>query len=309
MYITLRYITLLLCFHNCVCLGQKGKFLVPLKGEAGRDFFIDSYFDHDTMSSIRDVFCGKRTYDGHSGTDFCISGFKAMDKGVDVLAAANGRVVDIVDGNFDRSKQRNKHGRGNYVAILHEGGMITYYLHLKTKSICCSVGDSVVAAQKIAQVGSSGDSWNPHLHFEVKDMKRKSLDPFSGSCADDTSHYWISQPKLNTNLTIIESGFVPYIPQLDSLQEGHNVTDTFELKHDSLVCFWAYLNGLNFHDKLQTKWMKRRVTYTTNTYLWRNARCHEYYWSWIKMPSTKGVWHVEFSVNDVLLSTKKFYLK
>jgi murein DD-endopeptidase MepM/ murein hydrolase activator NlpD len=55
---------------------------------------------------------------------------------------------------------------GNYIVIDHGGGVATLYGHCK--ELYVSVGDTVVAGQKIAACGSTGTSTGPHLHFEVR---------------------------------------------------------------------------------------------------------------------------------------------
>ena len=54
---------------------------------------------------------------------------------------------------------------GNYVAVSHGSGVVTYYMHLS--SYCVSVGDSVSQGQKLGITGSTGNSTGPHLHFAV----------------------------------------------------------------------------------------------------------------------------------------------
>jgi murein DD-endopeptidase MepM/ murein hydrolase activator NlpD len=75
--------------------------------------------------------------------------------GTPILAAAGGRVVFAGE----------KAGYGNAVEIDHGNGLMTRYGH--ASRIVAHVGDLVLPRQYIADVGSTGRSTGPHLHFEV----------------------------------------------------------------------------------------------------------------------------------------------
>lgn len=56
---------------------------------------------------------------------------------------------------------------GNYVVIDHGNSEFSMYLHLKPKSVKTKTGQKVEQGQVIGAVGSSGNSTEPHLHFQV----------------------------------------------------------------------------------------------------------------------------------------------
>jgi murein DD-endopeptidase MepM/ murein hydrolase activator NlpD len=58
---------------------------------------------------------------------------------------------------------------GNYVLIRHDGGEHSLYAHLKQASVIVKPGDVVKSGQMIGEAGSSGNSTEPHLHFQVID--------------------------------------------------------------------------------------------------------------------------------------------
>lgn len=85
----------------------------------------------------------------HTGLDFPAS------TGTAILAAAGGVVV----------VQEYHPAYGNMVEIDHGSGLITRYAH--TSMVLVKTGDIVKRGQKIAEVGTTGRSTGPHLHFEV----------------------------------------------------------------------------------------------------------------------------------------------
>lgn len=56
---------------------------------------------------------------------------------------------------------------GNYIIINHGNSEYSVMVHLKKNSICIKSGEHIKQGQVIAQVGQSGLSTEPHLHFEV----------------------------------------------------------------------------------------------------------------------------------------------
>ena len=58
---------------------------------------------------------------------------------------------------------------GNHVVIDHGNGEYSLYAHLKPGSILVKPGNRVTAGTVLAQLGSSGNSTEPHLHFQVCD--------------------------------------------------------------------------------------------------------------------------------------------
>jgi murein DD-endopeptidase MepM/ murein hydrolase activator NlpD len=109
---------------------------------------------------------------GANGKSFQREGTRNEDYyayGKKVLAAKDGTVAfvrsDIVE-NVPGQTNTNTPG-GNVVVIDHGNGRYGYYGHLKPNSINVRVGTRVTAGAPIAEVGNSGDSLEPHLHFHV----------------------------------------------------------------------------------------------------------------------------------------------
>jgi len=97
----------------------------------------------------------------HNGVDFIVA------QGTQVYAAADGIVSSVV---------RSRRGEGNTVTIKHPGGYYTRYSHLRESSV--QQGQSVKQGRPIGTAGMSGNSYAPHLHYEVR-RDSLVLDPLS----------------------------------------------------------------------------------------------------------------------------------
>lgn len=112
--------------------------------------------------------------------------------GRDVVAIAGGEVVSVENNHRDdNSFLRQPHesqqdydkrlqaaqfrimtknvylALGNYVVIRHKGEEYSCYAHLKQGTVVVKKGDRVKQGQVIGKVGHSGNSTEPHLHFQV----------------------------------------------------------------------------------------------------------------------------------------------
>lgn len=87
-----------------------------------------------------------------------------MHTGIDLIAGQGTPVIATADGVVLEVKRSGK-GSGNIVEIGHDGGYRTLYAHLQ--DIVVRKGERVKAGRKIANVGMSGNSFAPHLHYEV----------------------------------------------------------------------------------------------------------------------------------------------
>lgn len=88
-----------------------------------------------------------------------------------VLAPADGVVVVAEDGVVDNQPNRAVGGNlyGNLIVIDHGTGEFSLLGHLKKGSLLVKPGDRLTRGQRIARVGSSGMSTEPHLHFQLMD--------------------------------------------------------------------------------------------------------------------------------------------
>lgn len=159
------------------------------------------------------VSCHPAAYSGHTGTDIFVS---SVEAGVPVLAAADGEVMWVEDGHFDRCPDVGQQGcrpgivplctasagswgpattldcrngacnclwgfnAGNFVLVRHDGipGMaFTLYAHLRQGASRVRTGQRVSRGEQLGEAGSSGNAARPHLHFGVWRSLVGSLEP------------------------------------------------------------------------------------------------------------------------------------
>jgi len=92
-----------------------------------------------------------------------ISGRREMHKGIDFAGTMGGAVIAVAKGVVTYAGKRYNYG--NLIEIAHGNGYSTRYAH--NSRLLVSVGDTVEKGFKIAEIGSSGRSTGPHVHFEV----------------------------------------------------------------------------------------------------------------------------------------------
>jgi murein DD-endopeptidase MepM/ murein hydrolase activator NlpD len=88
--------------------------------------------------------------------------------GTPVVAAASGKVITA---SWDDS------GFGNRIEIQHPDGTVTLYGH--NNRIVTHVGATVRQGQQIAEMGSTGNSTGPHLHFQVHPAGKEAANPMA----------------------------------------------------------------------------------------------------------------------------------
>ena len=101
-----------------------------------------------------------------------LSGRREMHKGIDFAGKQGGPVIAVGKGVVTYAGKR--WGYGQVIDINHGNGYVTRYAH--NSRLLVSVGDTVEKGFQIAEIGSSGRSTGPHVHFEVLKDGRE-IDP------------------------------------------------------------------------------------------------------------------------------------
>ena len=241
---------------------ERPVFALPLACTPGTDCWVMNYADvgPDNDGMAIDPACAARTYEDHKGTDIAIADETAMKKGVAVLAAKDGTVSRVRDGEPDRwptaedldKTKANRRECGNAVLISHTDGWQTMYCHMKKGSIVVKPNEKIKAGEKIGQVGLSGFTEFPHLHFGLI-HKDKVVDPFTGKdltepCGKAHSPLWAPDAKLSYEpLTFFHLGFDTKPPLLKNL-DRHAPERAALRKDASALVFYATLLGVREGD-------------------------------------------------------------
>ena len=233
-------------------------FALPAACALGDDCFVQNYVDTDASPAAADFSCGGLTYDGHKGTDIRLRNYVAMEQGVDVLAAAPGTVLRVRDSMDDVSVRDigadavKDRMAGNSVIVDHGDGWVTQYAHMKKGSVAVAPGQQVAAGDKLGQIGLSGHTEFPHLHFEVR-HKDQPVDPFTGGemgggCGVSPETLWQSTLSYQPS-GLLTSGFSTEKP--DSEAARHGAYDaTIPTADSSALVFWVDFFGLQQGDEL-----------------------------------------------------------
>lgn len=104
----------------------------------------------------------------------------ALHTGIDFKAPYGARVFATAPGTILSAERHG--GYGNMVEIRHANGFVTRYAHLSRIQV--SAGDHVLAGDLIGNVGSTGRSTGPHLHYEIRRHEKPS-NPASFLAAGD----------------------------------------------------------------------------------------------------------------------------
>jgi len=124
-----------------------------------------------------------------------------MPIGTTLVASRSGVVVAVEEGFSDGT---GVPGEENFIVIEHDDGTTSRYIHLTTLGALVDLQDTVVQGQAIGMSGHSGNSTEPHLHFDVGD----------GPCT----------PHVNTNCRSLPVNFINTSPHVNGLVQGQSYT-------------------------------------------------------------------------------------
>lgn len=207
----------------------------PVDCQIGKTCEVQNYMDRDPGPGAKDYRCGTETYENHGGVDIRLLNMAAQKAGVNVLAAAPGRVSRLRDGVADISVKTvgsaavSGQECGNGVVIDHGGGWETQYCHLANGSVVVKVGDTVTTGQPIARVGLSGNTEYPHLHITTR-KAGVTVDAFApklaaGACAAGGASGGLWRPDAASAMAykpgaVLNAGFAAAPVTMEAIEAG-----------------------------------------------------------------------------------------
>lgn len=135
--------------------------------------------------------------------------FSSTHKGVDygynvgepVYASESGTIIASVNSyttNWTTTGTLTTKDYGNYIKIKHDSQYTTLYAHLRHDSLLVKVGQHVEKGQKIAELGNTGNSTGPHLHWELR-LNEIVIDPVALMDLQFSNYFISSQPSMNND--------------------------------------------------------------------------------------------------------------
>ena len=232
---------------------------LPVACTIGKQCLVQKLFDHQQGEGRRDYRCGTHTTEEHDGIDIRVRTLADMRAGVAVLAAADGIVLRVRDGEPDVSVLERgtdavkSRMAGNGVVIAHADGSETQYSHLRQGSVAVKPGQTVKRGDVLGLIGMSGNAEFPHLHFELR-RAGTPIDPFTGdgvntACEANPKGLWSPEARqaLSGPLTaVISSGFADAAPRAADARSG--ALDGRPMRPDRPLVFWVDVMGAKAGD-------------------------------------------------------------
>lgn len=151
-----------------------------VKAEGGADYSIDSETDIPSNVSVNSYTLSQKMFlpaKGEITSEFGVRthpiyGNLRFHAGVDIANSSGTPIYAAFDGvvlvaSYDE-------WNGYYIKISHDNEIMTVYCHCN--ELFVKEGDNVKMGEKIAEMGSTGSSTGPHLHFELR-IRNVSYDP------------------------------------------------------------------------------------------------------------------------------------
>jgi murein DD-endopeptidase MepM/ murein hydrolase activator NlpD len=282
------------------------KLIEPIGGTPFQTWSVVNYLDVNPLpDAITDYNGGTFTYDGHNGYDTTLGGdFAAMDAGVPIFAAAAGTITQVSDGHFDRQTGFNS-APANYIVEDFGNGWTAEYYHLTVTSKTVQVGQTVAAGQLIGLVGSSGNSTDAHLHFDLQ-HNGDLVETY-----DEPNAYWLNPLPYQGSVpvTLMAQGITNSSP-FDDSQEGPVSIAQFPASSGWDVWYWYRLSYLKPTDTSSVNWYDPQGDLVTTFNASTSTEQHYDFNGWFINSATyssdPGNWRVAVVVDGKEVGSQNF---
>ena len=156
-----------------------------------------------------------RISSGYGNRVHQIYGTVKFHDGVDLAAASGVPILAFGSGTVTVSGLNG--GYGNYISINHGGGLMSFYGHCS--KLYVSKGAKVTAGQKIAAVGTTGNSTGCHLHFGMH-LNGSSVNPLNYVSSKDTVSNYSGAKSGGTATNTVKALFTAYYPANNAMEGG-----------------------------------------------------------------------------------------
>ncbi|XOV68462.1 MAG: peptidoglycan DD-metalloendopeptidase family protein [Fluviicola sp.] len=138
-------------------------------------------------------------------------GRRRHHKGIDIPLQVGDEVVAAFGGKVRYAKW-NSGGFGNLVIVRHPNGLETFYAHLSKINV--QPNQVVRAGELLGLGGSTGRSYSPHLHFEI----RYGYVPFDPMFIFDYDNYCLKTDTLDL-ATVVKNGHGMKCYDIDTIED------------------------------------------------------------------------------------------
>ena len=150
---------------------SKNKYTMPIHAEwfvfwGGTNEFLNYHYAYESQRYAYDlvVMQGHQTYKENTIRN---ENYYAFNQ--EVVAPADGKVIKVVNHIADNVPGEVEESQpvGNYIILEHANNEYSLLAHFKQYSIVKKEGDIVSQGQIVGYCGNSGNSSEPHIHFQV----------------------------------------------------------------------------------------------------------------------------------------------
>lgn len=152
---------------------SKNKYALPFEGDwfvfwGGENVLVNYHYELEIQRYAYD-FIQTKDHFSYKGDPLKNESYYAFGK--EIIAPADGSIISVVNDILDNAPvgvMNPNQPAGNNVVIDH-GGEYSHLAHLKKGSATVKPGDKVKKGDVIGLTGNSGNSSEPHLHFQLSD--------------------------------------------------------------------------------------------------------------------------------------------